>query len=89
MLAQVQKPRRERHNASAATGADWPILHVLLRGLRRPCQKSRRDMEATSRYASMISLWWARCRLGVIFDGFRRFWLPVDFRLAPKADLRQ
>jgi hypothetical protein len=23
-----------------------------------------------------------------IFDGSSRFWLPVDFRLAPKADLR-
>ena len=29
------------------------------------------------------------CRLWVIFDGSRRFWLPADFRLAPKADLRQ
>ena len=28
-------------------------------------------------------------RYGVIFDGSSRFWLPVDFRLAPKADLRQ
>ena len=27
--------------------------------------------------------------LQVIFDGSSRFWLPVDFRFAPKADLRQ
>jgi hypothetical protein len=25
----------------------------------------------------------------VIFDGSSRFWLLVDFRFAPKADLRQ
>ena len=68
----VRLPRANPHSARGTTACHFPRFRSLKAFGRRPrCTPRRRDRPASETLN--------------IFDGFSRFWLPVDFRLAPKA----